>query len=362
MDLSILPNLDVLIAPIPGPNPAGEPVSYVAREKFETARKAINPNDYSPNDPLRPAEPKFADWPFILQLATETLTDSSKDLMTAARLVEAATKLNGFVGLKYGLTFLHRLTEEAWDRIYPVIEDGDVEVRAAAFNWLDDPARGARFPFAVRAVPLVVDATGEMTWLGWKESQIPPPPDKYGNPGTPSTFPERFDKAVAAAPRVQIQTLADEIAASTKAIDDLVEALDRRLGDVSPSLSEVRLAVAEVGTLVAGMLAKKGPAPIEVIAPPPPAEVVNAGTPVQSTNGVAHPTLTMQTREDAYRQLADAATLLQRLEPHSPIPYMIQRAVALGRLPFPELMKVIIRDASIVEQMSRELGLEPAPA
>lgn len=365
MDFSDLPDLDTLVAPIDGPDPAGEAVSYVAREKFEAARKSVNPNDYAPNDPLRPAEPKFADWPLILRMATETLTESSKDLMTAARLVEAETKLAGFAGLRHGLTLMRRLIEEAWDRLYPVIEDGDIEVRAAAFNWLDDPARGARFPFSVRAIPLATDAAGEMTWLGWKESQLPPPPDQYGNPGAPSTFPERFDKAVAAAPRAAVQAIVDDIAASTECLNQLCVALDNRLGDLAPSLSELRLAIAEVGTLAGSMLAKKGPAPAAAVEAPvlPAAAAAGDAPAAPSANGVAHaPAAAPQSRDDAYRQLAEAAALLQRLEPHSPIPYMIQRAVALGRLPFPELMKVIIRDASILEQMSRELGLEPAPA
>ncbi len=364
MNPSDLPDLDLLVAPLTNGDPAGEPVSYVAREKFEAARKTINPNDYAPNDPLRPAEPKFADWPVIVQLATDTLTESSKDLMTAARLVEALTKLAGFAGLKHGMTLMMRLVDEAWDRLHPIIEDGDIEVRAAAFNWLDDPSRGARFPFSIRGIPLASDANGDLNWLGWKESQTPPPNDQFGNPGPPWKFPERFEKAVAAAPRAAVQQLVDDIAACTGVLDQLGSVLDQRLADAAPSLSEIRLAITEVGKLATSMLAKKGPAPIAATTAVVPAETIETAgaAPVPSSNGTgAAPARALHTRDDAYRQLADAASLLQSLEPHSPIPYMIQRAVALGRLPFPELMKFMIRDAGILEQMSRELGLEPTP-
>ena len=44
-------------------------------------------------------------------------------------------------------------------------------------------------------------------------------------------------------------------------------------------------------------------------------------------------------RAQVYQQLAAAAAVLQRLEPHSPIPYLINRAVELGALSFPELMR-----------------------
>ncbi len=66
-------------------------------------------------------------------------------------------------------------------------------------------------------------------------------------------------------------------------------------------------------------------------------------------------------RAEAYAQLARAAALLQELEPHSPIPYLVNRAVALGRMPFPQLMEQLIRDGGILESMNRELGITPAP-
>jgi len=59
-----------------------------------------------------------------------------------------------------------------------------------------------------------------------------------------------------------------------------------------------------------------------------------------------------------YRQLSEAAALLQRLEPQSPIPYLINRAVELGSLPFPELMKQLIRNNEVLGEMNRELGIK----
>ncbi len=63
-------------------------------------------------------------------------------------------------------------------------------------------------------------------------------------------------------------------------------------------------------------------------------------------------------RADAYRQLAAAADLLQRLEPHSPIPYLVKRAVELGALPFPQLMKALIREPNVLAELTREFGLK----
>ena len=63
-------------------------------------------------------------------------------------------------------------------------------------------------------------------------------------------------------------------------------------------------------------------------------------------------------RAQVYQQLAQAAALLQQLEPHSPIPYLINRAVELGALSFPDLMRQLIRDSDVLTAMNRELGIK----
>jgi predicted component of type VI protein secretion system len=65
----------------------------------------------------------------------------------------------------------------------------------------------------------------------------------------------------------------------------------------------------------------------------------------------------MTTRQEVYDQLAAAAELLMQIEPHSPIPYLIRRAVQLGKLPFPQLIRELVRDPNIITAMDRELGI-----
>src|SRR5438270_1044021 len=100
------PFLDVatLLQPIPGDEPAGASVLFTVRQKLDAARKEEEPN---PDDPTQPAVAKKADWSGIIRTTTELLTDSSKDLLLAARLTEALTREYGFAGLRDGLQLLH---------------------------------------------------------------------------------------------------------------------------------------------------------------------------------------------------------------------------------------------------------------
>ncbi len=352
-------NFDALLAPIEGPNPAGEPLSFTVRAKLDEARKEINPAQFAENDPRRP-QFQAADWAGVEQLAQEILTQTSKDLMVAARLTEALVKQHGFRGLRDGLRLLRRLSQECWDRVHPEIQDGDVEVRATAFLWLDEDIRGVWFPNTVRMIPLTkVDSKpGEeenktntsLGWQHWKDAQT--------NPKGPVTAAD-FDRAVAATPRDFCQTNADDLGESVTELMELCKTLTAKNLGERATMSKLRSAVLDCNTLAQQILQRKGPPP----APAAPKEA--QGAPPVQANGAAQPAVVAApepvrrapTRDDVLEQLAAASTLLLQMEPHSPIAYMIQRAVKLARLPLPELMKVLVRDPGVLGQLDRDLDL-----
>lgn len=106
---------------------AGEDISYSDDyDQIKEARRADDPNeprgDWS-------EEPKVAEWRKVRELATEVLTQKSKDLQVACWLCEAVTELHGFAGVHDGLELLRGLIENFWDTLYPPIEDGDLEPR-----------------------------------------------------------------------------------------------------------------------------------------------------------------------------------------------------------------------------------------
>ncbi len=342
-----------LTAPIPGDEPAGETVPFSARQRLEEYRKEVNPADFAEDDPLRPSEPKYANWPGIVELAKEALGGTSKDMLVAARLTEALTKQHGFAGVRDGLHLLRLLVEQAWDRVHPVIEDGDIEVRAGAFNWLDEPDRGARFPNTLRTVPLVeLDGAG-YGWHHWKLLQE----------GRGSLTAEVFERAIQATPREECQRRTEDLGEALNEVQLLTGALNEKMNTLAPGMLGVQKALTECQTLAQQILQRKGPPPEEG-GDEAPAEEGGAAESAGEEGAAEAPGVRgkaaarpMRTRADVYRQLAEAAALLQQIEPHSPIPYLIQRAVALGALPFPRLMRELIRDDNILSEMNRELGI-----
>jgi type VI secretion system protein ImpA len=324
-----------LLAPIPGPDPAGSSLPFEVQEKLEKNRKDEDPESMPPGETAR-----RADWRLVKQVAQEALTQKAKDLRLAARLTEALVKLHGFAGLRDGLRLLRELVEQCWDRLYPPIEDGDFDRRAAALDWLDDPERGPVFPNTVRYVPLVFGEEAAYGWMEWKESQD----------GKGVVSRDDFDKAITHTPLERCEAVAVELAESLEETNRLVEVLGQKMGESAPALTHVRQAVQDCQGLQQQIVQ------IKRLAAPPSEPGTDGGA--APAPGQPAPARAVTSRAEAYRQLSQAAAILQQLEPHSPIPYLVQRAVQLGGLSFPQLIKELVRDSNIIKELNRELGIK----
>lgn len=332
-----------LVAPISEDEPAGGGVPFDVRERLEQARKEVNPDAFAPDDPLRPADFIKADWAGIIALAQETVRNTSKNLLVAARLVEALTKKHGFAGLRDGFHLMRLLVDVCWDRLDPPLEDEDMEVRAGPFNWLDDPDRGAVFPNTIRSVPVLAADGNQFNWNDWQQSQ------------SGGEMQATIDKIVLAAPRDRCQTVVDNLTQAQQELRFLMQSLSEKMGPDAPGFTVVRPAISDCLKLAQGILQKKGPAGAPGEESPGTELAISDGS-GQAVVVVSKPR--MSTREDIYQELAVAAAALERLEPHSPVPFLVRRAVELGALPFPLLMQELIRDANVLAEMNRELGIK----
>lgn len=348
-------DIEALLAPIPGESPAGDSRAFVRslREQFEALRLEERPEDF--DDATRPAVLKKPDWLALKQLTQDALRNTVKDLRVACHLLEALAKCDGFAGVRDGLILLRRLLDECWDRLIPEIEDGDLDSRSAPLaNMLDDPDRGLRFPTTVRFIPLFGsqrDGAGLIECNRLRQSSN-------------EEELKAFDDLVAA---TSVELLAARVQAAEDCLTQLkalVDVMDRRLGSDAPSLINLGTAFTECLQLMREELSRQqvNEEPAEATSADPAAETATASASPAASQAANAAEIQINTRAQAYAQLKQAADLLQRLEPHSPIPYLVHRAVELGRLPFPQLMQQLIRDTNILTELNRELGIEDPAA
>ena len=341
MASAALLDVDALVAPVPGKKPAGDPHAYTRglREQFQELRREEKPEDF--DDATRPAQLKKADWDGVVKLAQEALLNKSKDLRVACHLVEGLARREGFSGLLEGLRLLGELIDGGWERLNPPIEEGDLDSRAEPLaNMLDDPARGIGFPTTVRSIPLV-PPYGLSEWTRLRQ-------------GRDSDAQRAVAQALASTPPEQLRATAETIDHCLEALRRLVEILDERLQSAAPGLTNLGAALTDCRSLLEAELARLAPAePAGQTAAP-------CGEGLVPSDDSA-PSLSRSDRAEIYGQLERAAGALQRLEPHSPIPYFVMRAVRLGRMPYPELIENLIRDPGVLAELNREMGVQTEP-
>ncbi|MEI7684247.1 MAG: type VI secretion system protein TssA [Planctomycetota bacterium] len=342
--MAAVPEVDVaaIIAPIPGENPGGPRMPFMVRQKLEAARKEFEPH---PDDPAAAPIPKKPEWAFIVKTASDTLANTSKDLETSLRLLEALTRIGGFPGLTAGFGVVKSLIDHCWDYLHPIPDpqDGEgPEIRAERFNWIGDQDAGANFPNTVRLIPFL-RANGQICSMQDRR-------DSMENKGTINS--DDMSRATLAS-----DTTAAEIEASHQAFFDLDRALTERLNNNAPGMVGLRQALEEIYDLSKRMAGGTAAADS-------PAAAGGAGSSAGGASSGGMPGAvqvnlsSVSSREEAYRVIGQVADALERIEPHSPIPDLLRRAVELGRMPFRRLIKELVADGGSLTQIYREFGIK----
>jgi type VI secretion system protein ImpA len=321
---------DDLLQPIPGANPAGANLRYdPVYDKLKEARR--EEEDVDQGDWKRAR--KVADWPQVTKLATDALTKQSKDLQIAAWLTEALLRQQGLAGLNNGLAVLRGLMERFWDGLYPEIEDGDSELRAAPLAWvghyLETPVKSVAVDKAghtlfayreSRTMPLEADVQGDEKKLADRQAAI-----QDGK-----LTPEEFDKAFAATPKAWYKQLRSELQAATATLQALDELSQEKFGDDAPSFIKLSDALEEVRHVAGQLLDKK----LETDPDPPDAGPVESlsGTGAAGAPGGGGLTPEPTSVDDAAARIAGAARFLRHADPRNPAPYLLLRGFRWGEL------------------------------
>ncbi len=328
-----------LLDPIPGDNPCGADLRYdpVYDDIKEARREEVD----APQGAWE-VERKVADWPLVARVCGDLLAKKTKDLQIAVWLTEANIRLDGLSGLRGGLEYVSKLLETYWDHLYPELEDGDAELRAAPIEWL-----GTKLDVAVKSVPL--NPAGH-SFFNHLDSRSVPTEDVAKKDSTKATArkkmldagklaPEDFDKSVEQAPKTFYKQIIGDIDASLGLLKSLGKLCDDKFGDASPSFGALRKSLEEVRIIVHPILKKKleiDPDPPEAEPIPETADEAAQAEPAAGTEGegaeagplAAEPT----SRSDAVTRVAGAAKYLRKTEPSNPAAYLMMRGLRWGEL------------------------------
>ncbi len=338
-----MPLREDLLTPIPGANPAGEDLRYTPL--YDKLKEARLQEEELPLGAWQ-RERKVADYPLVIKLTQEAIATKSKDLQLAAWLTEALLNTSGFAGLRDGLGLCRGLLENFWDTVYPPLEDGDAEMRAAPLSWI-----GTTLDDAAKKVPLVRDGYGwykfgESRKVGF-EDQAKTDQEKKNREKTlkeGKLAPEVFDKSFTETPKALYLQGEKDLDACLESLKVLDEFCKEKFGDAAPSLSKLRDGLAEVRHTVHTLLQKKRetePDPVEEVPPEAAAAGQEGGAAAEGAGGTTTAAglvvsvLTSsepEDRKEAIASISAAAAFLRRREPYSPAAYLMMRGLRWGEL------------------------------
>jgi type VI secretion system protein ImpA len=343
-----------LLSPIPGAKPGGAELRY--DPIYDRIKEARREDEDIPQGEWQTTR-KAADWPQVIKLTKDALSTKSKDLQLAVWLAEALLRREGLAGFRGALDLIGGLLEQHWDHLYPEIEDGDAELRAAPLEWL-----GIKLELPVRRLP--INRSGH-SWLQQQEARtVPTEADASSDPAKAETrqammeegklTPEELEKGFQATPKPWLKTLVADVDGTLEVLQNLDELSQERFGNATPSYARLRGALEDVQRTARQLLKRKLELDPDPIAPEIGSESGDGGisTGVSIPQGTVLPgSLAGQvsaqptSREDAAARIAASAKFLRQSDPSNPASYLLLRGFrwgelrAGGRKPDPRLLE-----------------------
>ena len=371
-------NFEELLIPIDSDNPSGENLQYAGL--YDEIREARRSEDIEEQGDWK-REAKIADWYKVIALSINALQTKTKDLQIAVWLSEALVKNYSFVGLRDSLQLLKRLLENFWDTIFPENEDGDLEARANAFSWFD-----RQISILLKQLPITAsNLTDNYSYLQYEESKFFDIPEKTDSLSSEELrhidelkeqaskenkiTSEKWRKAQNTSSISFYQTNYNLLNDCWQAYLDLDKLMDERFASQTPGLGVLKKSLEDIRSLIEKIYKGKQPIVATTNTSPPNStspnlteltEKMEKSSPTEQlyTTVFAAATGVIRSRGDALQRLKEVAEYFHKTEPHSPVAFLIERAIKWGEMPLDQWLEEVIKNNEILGQVRETLGIK----
>ena len=372
--------LQQLLTPISEDGPAGRWMRYEPKfAELSRLREEDNPN-LPMGDWERPL--LKANWQRISELCIQLLTTETKDFQIAGWLCDAWIRTSHIEGLHIGLELVHRIAEKYWNCAWPEITDNDCDRRVAPFVWMN-----SNLPLTLRLhgvlLPSSLYRVQAITLLDWEDAPIADDA-KSGMDGKLSRRDIR--DSVMLSDSDWLHTLSKHTSHCLQFVQQITQYLDHQLAKESPSLAKLENELLILQSAVDDLLQRL---------PEPKTEAALGMEGVDSAGGIPNIYANLEavdkefkttsgtfasaqsiseepwqlqlgvaglpifhSKAHAYAALEAIAAYLRATDPHDPAPYLVQRAVELGNMPFPQLIQEMTETAGSMEKFFELLGID----
>ncbi len=361
MPMNEILNIASLLAPISKKQPTGcniredQPANQLYR-KIKEARLSARAIE---RQQIQGVEINIkADWANVYTLAQDILQNYSKDLEVTAWLIEASLREHGFTGLYTGFSLARQLIERYWDTLYPLPDEDGIQTRVAPFAGLNGEETEGTLIAPIALVPLTEEHTvGPFAlWQYHQALEIIKIPDEEKRKQRITNGAITFDIIKAAASETSpafMQTLYLQLQTCLEEYKQLNAVLEEKCGHDAPPSSRILKQLNSCLDCLQ-VIGKESLQPSLELAMTEQIEPTVSKMTVSPNNT---PSDGVKTREQILQSLLEAADFFRRTEPHSPIPYVLERTVHWAKLPLPQLLKELIEDNAALIKIGNLTGI-----
>lgn len=354
--------LDRFYAPISADQPCGDWLRY-SEVYQQISRMRIQ------EDPTLPmgewARPLLsADWEAIEQKISLILEQQSKDLNLVVWLCEAWIHRQGLVGLDHGLILLTELCRRFWPHLWPADDQEDNSPRLAPFLWLNQ-----KLPATLRQKVMLLPQTASRSYGvsldDWERMAAGQPSGRLAAKPTA----EALRASLTQSDQAQLLAVSSLVDAIRGHLTELLALLQELAPSRDPSFSALDTLLVQTATACGRLRKEVTPEKSLDQSAPGAEDATHTAAADSAANSAANSATDFATvsanrqsrdpdRRQAYLELARLTERLERLDPHSPAPLLLARAVDWAGLSLAEIAQAEAARGSSLWSILTSLGLE----
>lgn len=348
MSSPLLIDLDSLTDPIMAENPVGSdikldpsPTSDYSRlrDARKSARAAERSNLFDGNSSTADEH-----WRVVLELAPAILKNESKDIEVACWYTEALLRKAGFQGLRDGFSLIRQLIDTYWDDIYPRPDEDGIATRVAALTGLNGEGAEGVLIAPMRSVAITEGAEpGPFNFWQYKQAldaqRLTDDQARAEIIAKNGFSIDVIQRSVELSSQQFYVDLRDDVRDALEEYKRISKSLDDLCGiHESPPTSNITNTLTEILGAISHIARLKLPQEVSD-------ENAGIDDTMTAKNTPSTATSAVKSRDDAFRQLAQISQFFRQTEPHSPISYVIEKAVKWGNMSLAELIQELIPDS-----------------
>lgn len=356
-------DISALLEPVSEESPAGSDIreDTSATSPYSTIKDARNSARTAERNNL------FADnnseanenWNIIRKLAPEILKTQAKDLEIASWYTEALLRQHGYAGLRDGFKLIHQLIEQYWDNLFPMPDEDGLETRVASLTGLNGEGGEGVLMAPIRNVDITEGQhPGPFNYWRYQQAldvQKISDEDNRNEKASKLGFSmEDVDNAVTESSESFFVNIRDDVQLCLNEYKAISQLLDGHCGSHdAPPVSNIKHVLEDCLSAINHL--GKHKFPVAAAADETAEGAEGLGTSGSGSSITSGP---VKNRADAFRQLSEISAFFRKTEPHSPISYILQKAVKWGDMSLAELVQELIPDNSSREYFGSLTGIK----